>query len=190
MNSIVTMFEITHGNRVISCRLLYDEVHESFGAFYVLYRCCCMFAVTTVITAVFVAETNRIAASDDELAITKKQRAKEAYCDKVREFFNELDVSNDGLVSWEESQDLISDRLLSTWLATLEVDAQNLAKLFQLLANEQKQFSINEFIVSLSKVKGPAKIIDMLQAITSVGRLERKFDMMSMGTQDNGKMKL
>jgi len=178
MNSIVTMFDISHGNWVISCRFLYHEVHTIFGAFYVLYRCCCMFAVTTVITAVFIAETNRVAASDDELAIAKKQRAKDAQCTKLRELFTELDVSNDGFVSWEEFQDLISDGLLTTWLETLEIDTHDLTQLFALLADEENRFSINDFVASLSIIKGPAKSVDMLQVTTVIGRLDRKLDLM------------
>jgi len=165
-------------------------IHQLFGAFHVLCRCCCMFAVTTIITGVFVAETNGIAASDDELAITKKQRAKEACCKKMTQIFHELDVSQDGFVSWEEFQDLTSDGLLNTWLATLEVDTHDLTQLFQVCAEERNRFNIDDFVASLSRVKGPAKSVDMLHVIAVIGRLEKKLDMMSMGTKNIGEMTL
>lgn len=176
-NAILTMFEITFGNWVISCRFFHESVSEWFGCFYIFYRCCFLFAIMNVITAIFIAETNRVAASDDELAITKKQRAKDLYCTKLTEVFTELDASHDGYVSWEEFSSLVTDDLIKTWLNTLEIDTLDLAHLFQMLADEDNRFNVHEFVTCLSRVKGPAKSVDMLKVISTMGKVERKLDM-------------
>jgi len=175
-NAIVTMFEITLWNWAVTCRFFYEQVNAWFGAFYILYRCCFLFAVMNVITAVFIAETNRVAASDDELAITKKQRQKEAYCSKLKDVFTELDVSHDGYVSREEFAPLVRDELMTTWLATLEIDTLDLTHVFHMLAGDDDKFNLNEFTSCLSRVKGPAKSVDLLKVITVVGKIERKLD--------------
>jgi len=132
----------------------------------------------TVITAVFIAETNRVAASDDELAITKKQRAKESYCSKLKDVFLELDVSRDGYVSWDEFTELMDDDLIKVWLTTLEIDTLDLNQLFQMLADNDARFNVHEFVDCLSRVRGPAKSVDMVRVITIIGKLEKKVEML------------
>ena len=51
-----------------------DNIDEWYGLFFIVYQCCFIFAVIRVIQAVFIAETNRVVASDDEIAIRKKQK--------------------------------------------------------------------------------------------------------------------
>jgi len=175
-NTILTMFEISLGNWVVTCRLLYDNVSKWYGAFYILYRCCFMFAVMKVITAVFISETNRCAASDDELALTKRQRQKEAYGAKLKEVFNELDTQRDGYLSWDEIKRLLDDNLLKDWLQTLEIDTQDLSHLFTILDDGDGRLDLNEFTSSLSRVRGPAKSMDLLKVMNMVVRLDRKID--------------
>jgi len=171
-NSFLTMFEIIEGNWVVTCRLLYDEVNEWYGLFYILYRCCAMFAIIKVITAVFIAETNRHANSDDELALTKKQRQKEAYCAKLQSVFTELDHSGDGHLSWEELDRLINDEMMQSLLHTMEIDTNDLRYVFEALDNGDSQIDFKEFVGGLTQVRGPAKGLDVFKVLTSVGRME------------------
>jgi len=83
-NGMLTMFEIILGNWVVSCRILVEGVSEWYAVFYICYRCSFMFAVMKVITAVFINETSRVAASDQGLSILKKQKEKEALCRKIK----------------------------------------------------------------------------------------------------------
>jgi len=185
--AVLTMFEIALANWVTTCRLLVEQVSGWFGAFYIFYRGCLLFSVMRVVTSVFIAETNRIAASDDELAITKKQRAKELYGSKLKEVFLELDLSNDGYLTMDEFNSMMSDDLIKVWLTTLEIDTLDLNQLFQMLADDDARFNLNEFVSCLSRVRGPAKSVDMLKAITLVGKLEKKVDMLLNGKLLNDK---
>jgi len=42
------MFEISMGNWVVTCRLLFEHVDSSWGLFYVIYRGCFLFALIKV----------------------------------------------------------------------------------------------------------------------------------------------
>jgi len=175
-HSCLTMFEIIQGNWVVTCRLLYDEVSEWYGLFYIIFRCLIMFAIIKVITAVFIAETQRNANSDDELALTKKQRQKAAYCEKLQDVFVELDNTGDGFLSWEELDRLIHDDLLQSLLHTLEIDTQDLRYVFEVLDNGDNQIDFKEFMGGLTQVRGPAKGLDVFRLVNLVGKMEGKLN--------------
>merc|ERR1719456_2188851 len=78
-NTMLTMFEMTFANWVPSCRFLTENVSTWFGLVYIVYRCVFIFACMNVITAVFIGETNKAAAADDDLAMRKKKKDHAAY---------------------------------------------------------------------------------------------------------------
>jgi len=183
--TVITMFEISMGSWVPSCRLLLEKVSIWYGLFYILYRCCFMFSVLKVITAVFIAETTRCANSDDDIAITQKQIAREHYCKRLQAVFQELDIDGDGFLTREEFQPLISNHVLTTWLHTLDIDTYDLSMLFHIHDDGDGKFSISEFIDGLTHVKGPAKSIDLLKLMVSVAHLTHKMEDMQDMMQDN-----
>merc|ERR1712216_308647 len=120
--TLLTMFEVTFGNWVVSTRLLFENVHEGYGAFFVLYRCMVCFAVVKVIAAVFITETGRIVSQDDDFVMLQKRRAAQVYEQKLGEMFSSLDVTHDGFLSWAEFQGLLQDDLMRDWAQSLDID--------------------------------------------------------------------
>eukprot|EP00747_Dinoflagellata_sp_TGD_P113857 gnl/TRDRNA2_/TRDRNA2_171808_c7_seq5.p1 gnl/TRDRNA2_/TRDRNA2_171808_c7~~gnl/TRDRNA2_/TRDRNA2_171808_c7_seq5.p1 ORF type:complete len:235 (-),score=59.26 gnl/TRDRNA2_/TRDRNA2_171808_c7_seq5:131-835(-) len=173
-NALLTMFEITLGNWVVACRVLYTGVSQWYGGFIVVYRCCLMFAVLKVITAVFIAETVRCAASDDEVAFMKKRKEKQMYCKKMHTIFKELDTSGDGALSRAEFEPMISDEAVQTLLQTLEIDTHDLALLFDILDSGNGLIGFDEFTAGMSLVRGPAKSMDVLKLLTMTSKIETK----------------
>jgi len=174
MHGTLTMFEITLGNWQVSCRVLYENVSVWYGMFYILYRCCFMFAIIKVITAVFIAETNRCAAYDSDLAFMKHQQEHTAYVAKLHKVFNKLDDSGDGYVTWEEFRPLLTDKRLQTYLHSLQIDTHDLHLLFEMMQSSDGTLDIHEFVNSLSRVKGPSKSIDVLKLQTMCGKMDKK----------------
>jgi len=175
-HTIVTMFEIAIGNWIPTCRLLMDNVNEWYGMFYVLYRCVFMFAVVNVIRAVFITETSRVAASDDKIAIMKKQRMQEEYAQKLATIFTELDDSGDGQVDWEEFSQILEDDVMKRYLGTMEIDTSDVALLFKLLDGGDGTISSQEFCQGILKLKGEAKSIDILVLRKMIRKLDTKFE--------------
>jgi len=175
-HAILTMFEITLGNWVVPCRLLYNSVSEWYGLFFIVYRGCLMFALVKVITAVFVAETTRATQSDDELTLQKRTRAMEVNGRKLREVFRELDVSGNGYLTREEFEPIISDGIMKAWLATIGIDTCELEHLFSILDTSDGGVSLDEFISGMTRIKGPAKSVDVLKMMNGMNHLAAQLD--------------
>jgi len=172
----ITMFEVTLANWVPSCRLLLESVSPWYAGFYILYRCCFMFAVLKVITAVFIAETARCARNDDELAVSTKKVQKMQYVEKLKELFHHLDKDGDGNVSWEEFEPVITNPTLTTWLATLEIDTHDLMALYYIYDGKDGTLNSDRFIEGMTHVKGPAKAIDVLKVLEGVEDLSQQMN--------------
>lgn len=173
---MVTMFEISVGNWVPVCRLLMEDVSEWFGLFFILYTCSLCFAVVNVIRAVFIAETGRIAAGDDEIAMMRKEQNREILAEKLRDIFEELDDSGDGVVSRQEFNQLITDTVMHKYLSSLDVDVHDMKVLFKILDDGDGTISCEEFCKGVVTVKGQAKAIDMIRVEKCVQRIEKKVD--------------
>jgi len=174
--TMLTMSEITLANWIVSCRVLVDNVGEGYALFYIAYRCIFCFAVLRVITAVFIAETQRVVASDDEIAILKKERAREVYIEKMRDIFDEIDDSGDGLVSKEEFDQLMTDKIMRNWLSTMDLEVTELETVFKLLDDGDGKIAVDEFIKGVVRVRGNAKSIDMVNLISMTKRMESRVE--------------
>merc|ERR1712176_122753 len=118
-----TMFELTLGNWPPVCRLLAENVHESFFLFGMLHKLSIGFAVVGVINGVFMQETFKVAAMDDMLMVRQKERAVKAHKEKMRRFLQEADTKSkdgsnigDGELSREEFLQIVLDPQVSHWL--------------------------------------------------------------------------
>jgi len=174
--TMITMFEVTLANWATSCRVLIDNVSEAYGVAYILYRCMFCFAVVRVIAAVFITETNRVTANDDEMAILRSRRTAARQLQKLRDFFAEVDLNGDGWLSWSEFQQALDDPLVKQWLTTLGVEMIELEDLFDLMDDGDGQISMDEFITGVNKLKGQARSVDLVNVLTLVKRLSVKVD--------------
>jgi len=173
--TMVTMFEISVGNWVPTCRFLMT-ISDWFGLFYIMYRCMLCFAVVSVIGAVFVAETGRVAANDDNVAMMRKQREQQAYSRKVLQLFSDLDADGDGKVSWTEFQVISTDKVMQNYLATFDIDTTDLYRLFQVLDDGDGNIEVEEFVSGMCAVRGVAKSFDIVKLSKMVKKLDRKLN--------------
>jgi len=174
--TMLTMSEITLANWIVSCRVLVDNVGEQYAMFYLVYRCVFCFAVLRVITAVFIAETQRVVASDDEIAILKREQARDVYIGKIRDIFKELDDSGDGLVNKEEFDQLMTDPVIRDWLSTMDLEVTELETVFKLLDDGDGNIEVDEFIKGVGRVRGNAKSIDMVNLISLTKKMDAKIE--------------
>eukprot|EP00927_Polykrikos_kofoidii_P018570 TRINITY_DN18612_c0_g1_i4.p1 TRINITY_DN18612_c0_g1~~TRINITY_DN18612_c0_g1_i4.p1 ORF type:complete len:588 (-),score=81.57 TRINITY_DN18612_c0_g1_i4:101-1654(-) len=174
--TFLTMHEIFLANWAPSCRVLVNNVSEFYALFFILYRCLLGFAVLNVINAVFVQQTIKVATADQEIMLTQKIRAKEEYARKLRVLFMQLDMSGDGNVTWDEFCDALSDASVKAWMNALELEPGDMRGLFMLLDDGDGQIDIEEFILGASRLKGPAKGIDMAHVMALLKKLDGKVD--------------
>lgn len=176
--SMLTMFEITLANWVPSCRLLSNKVSEWYGLVFIFYRCMFCFAVLRVITAVFISETNRVAASDDRVAMNKKREHKRVYLSKLEELFIELDDNLDKVVTWDEFYNMFEDDVLKQFLASLEIDVSDLELLFRMLDDGDGEIRADEFIKGIGKCHGEARSLDLQVMSREIDKVNSKLDLL------------
>eukprot|EP00747_Dinoflagellata_sp_TGD_P130819 gnl/TRDRNA2_/TRDRNA2_174882_c2_seq5.p1 gnl/TRDRNA2_/TRDRNA2_174882_c2~~gnl/TRDRNA2_/TRDRNA2_174882_c2_seq5.p1 ORF type:complete len:628 (-),score=111.65 gnl/TRDRNA2_/TRDRNA2_174882_c2_seq5:454-2337(-) len=162
-NALLSMFEISLASWVGICRLLYSQVNELYAVFFIIYRCAFCFAVVKVITAVFIEKTKKAAAEDEEIMFKEKGKQKEKFRKKLTAVFEELNESCSGSLTREDWQKVQSDEYLKTYLSGLEIETQDWNSVFELLdVNKDGSISADEFVTRMSRLKGPAKSVDIL----------------------------
>eukprot|EP00930_Biecheleria_cincta_P034907 TRINITY_DN24056_c0_g1_i1.p1 TRINITY_DN24056_c0_g1~~TRINITY_DN24056_c0_g1_i1.p1 ORF type:complete len:601 (-),score=117.80 TRINITY_DN24056_c0_g1_i1:75-1787(-) len=174
--TMMTMFEILYANWIPACRILIDNMGEGWAFFFVLYRCLVGWAVLSVVNAVFVQSTMKVAQHDQELLIAQKQRSQEAQKKNLRNLFKEIDTSGDGNLSFEELMAVLRDPMMKLWMSALEIETKDLKQLFYLLDDGDGEISTDEFLAGIGRVKGPAKSIDMATVMKNIERIEEKIE--------------
>jgi len=169
--ALVTMFEVTLANWAPACRLVSDNVNEWYALFFLLYKCTVGFAMLSVITGVFLHETFKVAANDDDIMIADKERANVVYIEKLRAFFNEADQSGDGWLTWDEFEAVVSQERVKTYLSALELDVNELEDLFTMLDDGDGRMSCDEFLGGVKRVKGQAKSIDVVRLLYDIQKM-------------------
>jgi len=178
---LITMFELTLGNWAPPSRLLMSHISEWWGLFIVFYRCILCFALVNVTAAVFITETNRVAAGDDEVMIMRKERTQRANSQKLQEIFEELDETGDGYVTWDEFQLLLVDDVMRKFLSTMDLDVGDLEDLFKLLDDGDGQVQSHEFINGINTLRGQAKNIDLLSLLKISRRMSATLERLDRG---------
>merc|ERR1719412_2238018 len=69
LRAVVTMFAVTLANWAPTCWELMNSVSPLWGIFFIAYKCTMGFAVVQVITSVFIQQTFKLAARDEDIMI-------------------------------------------------------------------------------------------------------------------------
>ncbi|CAE7022114.1 unnamed protein product, partial [Symbiodinium sp. CCMP2456] len=175
--TILTMFEVIFANWPIPCRVLVDHVDEWYSIFFIIYRCGVGFCVLNVVGAVFVQQTMKLAADDNDLFLQQQTRAAEAYTKKIKDVFTKLDMSGEGYIYMEEFVEILNTPTMSHFMAKLELESTDLLSLFKLIdVDDSGQVSLEDFMTGCQRLKGPAKSVDLALLLAHTARLNCKVD--------------
>jgi len=119
------------------------------------------FAIIRVIAGVFLIETFRTAASDDELMVVQKRRTQTRHARKMARLLREADESNDGFLQRDELKKVLSNHDVKTWLGAQELDVDDVDLLFDLLDDGDGAITMAELTKGVARLKGAAKSIDV-----------------------------
>ncbi|CAE7882461.1 unnamed protein product, partial [Symbiodinium sp. KB8] len=92
---------------------------------------------------------------------------------KLQNMFLALDTSGDGLLSWEEFNEAISSPKMAFWMSQLELESSDLKSLFTLLDGGDGLISVNEFMEGATRLRGPAKSIDVAKLLMLCTKTEK-----------------
>merc|ERR1712066_203097 len=106
--SLWTIFEFTlSGGWPTYARRVVEEVHWAYAIFFSVYVWVVVFAVTRLITALFVNDTMKVAQQDSERMMREAQANKDRYVGKLHEVFAVADVNQDGSISQDEFEEIL-----------------------------------------------------------------------------------
>eukprot|EP00438_Fugacium_kawagutii_P008569 Skav206256 [mRNA] locus=scaffold1425:384805:385371:+ [translate_table: standard] len=90
-------------------------------------------------------------------------KEKEAFSQKVYQFFAAADASGDGRLSYEELEAALQEPGVEAWLKALELEIHEAHTLFNLLDDDRDgEISYEEFLHSALRLKGNARAIDSI----------------------------
>lgn len=164
LKATYSVFEATFsGSWPLLARNLIRDVSEWYCIFWIAYQVVIGFAVMRVIGALFLNETIRAANSDGEAEVLRKMKEKEAFSQKVYQFFTAADASGDGRLSYEELEAALQEPGVEAWLKALELEIHEAYTLFNLLDDDRDgEVSYEEFLHSALRLKGNARAIDSI----------------------------
>eukprot|EP00930_Biecheleria_cincta_P093595 TRINITY_DN8401_c0_g1_i1.p1 TRINITY_DN8401_c0_g1~~TRINITY_DN8401_c0_g1_i1.p1 ORF type:complete len:554 (+),score=76.08 TRINITY_DN8401_c0_g1_i1:35-1663(+) len=168
--SFFTMFEIMFANWGPTCRLLMDNISESFSLAFIAYRCVAGVAVLNVVNSIFVSQTLKFAVSDEDYMAKRLVKEQNAHRRKLEMLFANADVSDDGLLSREEFAALLGDDHMKLWLNQLGLEYHDLVELFDLIDDGDGRMNWEEFLNGSKMLKGGAKSIDVFRLETKVDK--------------------
>jgi len=173
--SLYTMFEFTFsGCWPNYARPVIDKVSPYYAIFFVIYVAAVVFAITRIITALFLKETLQVAANDADMMVQEQLRDKALTAEKFRGVFEAADTSGDGMLSFEEFEALLSRPKVSAWLAVLGLDAKEASSLFYLLDDGDGGIDSEEFVEGMMGLKGYAREMDVIQIKHECRKLGRQ----------------
>eukprot|EP00929_Paragymnodinium_shiwhaense_P112401 TRINITY_DN8065_c0_g1_i2.p1 TRINITY_DN8065_c0_g1~~TRINITY_DN8065_c0_g1_i2.p1 ORF type:complete len:271 (-),score=70.18 TRINITY_DN8065_c0_g1_i2:204-1016(-) len=176
--SFVSWFELTFGNWVPISRFLQEEIGEQYAWYILVFRFVVGFSVVMVLRAVFISETLRAAQNDDEVLLLQKNRQVQMHTQKMELFFHQADESADGYVSLEEFKTIMKNKNVQKWLQAQEINVTDCDLVFNLVKPHEEggeaRLSAEELVKGLSRIKGPAKSMDMVAVHYTVDRLESR----------------
>jgi len=154
----------------------------------ILFSCCIAdstslvgFAVMSVISAVFVQSTMKVAQQDQELLIAQKQRDREASQRNLKALFHEIDTSGDGFLSRPELLAVVDEPKMALFMHALDIDTKDLTTLFDLLDDGDGEISVEEFLGGIGRLRGAAKAIDMAAVMASCSKIENMIKSLESG---------
>jgi len=124
------------------------------------------------------AETARVAAADDEVAMLKRDRAAEFMLSKMKAVFHELDKTGDGLVTWQEFSSCLQDEDIINFMHILDLDVHDCRNVFRILDTDSSGgVSCEEFIDGVKAIRGFAKRIDVATLMTVTKKIDSRLQL-------------
>merc|ERR1712137_612395 len=156
-----TMFELSLGNWVVVGRFLMNDISEWLCLSVLIHKLVVGFAVIRIISGVFLHETFKAAATDDDLMLMQKKRLMQKHARKMKRFMSKADVSGDGGLSRDEFKGILKSEDVRAWFSAQDLDAGDADLLFSLLDTGDEEITADELIVGVSRLKGAARSIDL-----------------------------
>eukprot|EP00929_Paragymnodinium_shiwhaense_P088948 TRINITY_DN4923_c0_g4_i2.p1 TRINITY_DN4923_c0_g4~~TRINITY_DN4923_c0_g4_i2.p1 ORF type:complete len:446 (-),score=56.10 TRINITY_DN4923_c0_g4_i2:234-1571(-) len=177
--SLLTMYQLTFSLNNAASGL--PKLSEWFAIPFIVYHVLVSFAVIKVIEAVFLNETIKLNAANEELMLTEKRRWEAVLEEKIHALFLEVGESNDGLIDFGVFMIIMNDQLVLTWLEVVGVEVADPKMVWDLMCSfsglhvcDTNRLSAHWFVKGMARLKGGAKSLDLLAMLRELEALSAK----------------
>lgn len=169
----LSMFELTVANWVPIMRHVLETMGEPAAFGILCYQLVMGFSVMKVIAGVFLQETYKAVANDDELMVLRKQRDIQNFQDKMRSLFQYAGGEDNDTLRLQEFESAVdNDPLLKEWLSSLDLDVSCARLVWDIKDQSHEEgLTLQELSEGVHKIRGFARASDLLQLSESVHRL-------------------
>lgn len=131
---------------------LRTEVHGLLAPLFMMYISFALLCMLNVITGVFVESALLTAKTDKDLYMVNH----------VRNLFKKVDIDNSGCISWSEFEKALANPEMLEIFKQVDMDVSEAESLFRLLdVDDTGTIDVDEFITGCSRLRGPAKSLDL-----------------------------
>jgi len=162
--TMLTMFEMTLGNWMVPCRALVENVSEWYSLFFLVHKFVIGFSVVSIITAVFIQETFKVAGSDDTIMLKNQERSMKLHERKMTELFKHADEDGNGSLDRAEFMEVLDEPVVRNWLASMGLHVEDAGLVFDLLegGSSSQEVTASELVKGAARLKGVARHIDLV----------------------------
>lgn len=141
---------------------LSKEVSTFLGFVFTFYVAFILLAMMNVVTGVFT-----------ETAILSAKKDKDVYMvNHVRELFNNLDLDDSGMISWNQIESQLETTEIQEYFKAIDVDVSEAQALFKLLdLNDSGVISADDFLNGCIRIRGPARALETMLLLRETMRL-------------------
>merc|ERR1712032_280102 len=137
-----------------------------------------------IVTGVFVESAMQSGIHDRDTIVQEEMLEKEAYVEKIKLCFQELDVGKNGTVGLQEFEQAVSDPKVVVLINALGLDITDVQTLFLLLDRDQSGIiDIEEFLVGCLRLKGEARTLEIAKLQIEVEFLVHAVDNIGYNVQ-------
>lgn len=174
LRAIYTLFEITLAGCWPSyLRPLIEKVSGWYVIFVFIYVSVVVFALTRIISALFLKETLQIASNDAVAQANEQQKSKRIYVNKMRKLFEAVNAGGTGSISLDQFNHMLTNPDVVVVLKSLDFEVHDAQNLFHMLdVNMAGEITFDDFIKGMTRMKGPARSVDL---VTLMGASDRMF---------------
>jgi hypothetical protein len=171
--AVYTLFEVTlAGCWPTYFRPLMESVSGWYVIFILIYVSVVVFALTRIISALFLKETLQIAANDQESQAQEQEKKKKVYVKKLRAIYNAADTSGDGMINEKEFGQMLKNPTVNVVLKMLDVDMHDAGELFHLLdSHGTGEITFEDFVGGVTRMKGAARSVDLIRIMSAHDKL-------------------
>lgn len=142
---------------------------------FILYIGFVLFAVMNILTSFFVEQAIKAAETDLENTINEQRSIRRTVKENLRKLLMAADDSHSGRISWQQVKLMFNEPAAVEYFKTLQLEEHDVQMFFELVADgDGGSMSIDHFVRTCLRLKGPAKNADLLVVRQLVEEIEEQ----------------